>query len=1043
MSEIKNIEMEKIENLMSSKMVRRTMMAVMVCLLGMMTAMAQPGGRGFGMKTKAEGTIVDSKTQEPLYAATVKVTSADGGTGTFGITDSIGHFTFEVERPGKYTLEFSYVGYKPLTKEVSIWPGRGAKLGTFKLEEDATYLKEVESVARNQRVKQNGDTIVYNADAYKVQDGATAEDLVKKMPGIEVTNEGVKAQGETVEKVLVDGKSFFENDPKLALKTLPAEVVQSVSVFDKKSDQAEFTGFDDGNTVKAMDLTTKSYRRNGVFGKVYGSVGNNFDFNNLYWNGGFNLNVFSGNRRISLLGMSNNVNQQNFTFDDLQSAGGGFGGFGGRMMMRMGGVSGVSRANAFGLNYNDSFLDDKLEVQGSYFFNQLRTVSENETQTDYYPVEADSAKGIAAIPNKASLSNSNGLSHRYNHNFNMRIMYKPTDKDQFIFRPSVTLQKSDNLSESHSTQWYGTLDSILSLTDAQRAKLDKINYSNEYSQNDNTSWNITGQLTWRHKFDTNGRTLSSELRGSTSGDNSTANSVRTGSALRLDEAFRNTDSENRSWSAGGNLQYTEPLGQLGQLSLRYNFNYNQSDRDYTVGYDNHPLVDDNYSQFHTSMDSIDSRNSSTYLQKNLRQGGELGIRLHTETINLMGGVSVEASHLEGEQDYFAWNETLYGKNPSFNTSRNYLSVLPNIRLEWSPVQGTSVNIDYRARTSNPSIQNLQEVVNNSNPLNYSTGNKDLDQSQSHNIGLRFIHSNMETATNIMLFANYSFQLDAIGTQQFTNYSDVVMPLTEISWINALNAQDRAQYENLSLARGASFSRPINMSGNKSAMVGFSYGFPWDLVMSNVNLGLNANYSVSPTQQFYYTVDTLTKKFQVTDFTSKIKNFSLSPRIFIASNISQDLDFSLSYSPTYQKVTDKVNKANNNEYFNQNANARINWTFWKNFTLEQDLNYSYYGGASMPSVVDEWVWNMSFGKKFLKKNAGEIKLQIYDVLNSRTGYSRSVGSNGITHSYNNYMPRYFMLTFTYKIANYKSSSAMKERRGGGGFGGGRGFGGPMF
>ena len=143
---------------------------VMFLLTFVTFGFAQPGGRGFGMKTTAEGTIVDSKTQEPLYAATVKVTSADGGTGTFGITDSIGYFTFEVERPGKYTLEFSYVGYKPLTKEVSIWPGRGAKLGTFKMEEDATYLKEVESVARNQRVKQNGDTIVYNADAYKVQD---------------------------------------------------------------------------------------------------------------------------------------------------------------------------------------------------------------------------------------------------------------------------------------------------------------------------------------------------------------------------------------------------------------------------------------------------------------------------------------------------------------------------------------------------------------------------------------------------------------------------------------------------------------------------------------------------------------------------------------------------------------------------------------------------------------------------------------------------------------------------------------------------------
>ena len=973
------------------------------------------------------------------------MTSADGGTGTFGITDSIGQFKFEVDRPGKYTLEFSYVGYKPLTKEVNIWPGRGAKLGTFKMEEDATYLKEVESVARNQRVKQNGDTIVYNADAYKVQDGATAEDLVKKMPGIEVTNEGVKAQGETVEKVLVDGKSFFENDPKLALKTLPAEVVQSVSVFDKKSDQAEFTGFDDGNTVKAMDLTTKAYRRNGVFGKVYGSLGDNFDLDNIYWNAGFNLNIFSGNRRVSLLAMSNNVNQQNFTFDDLQSAGGGFGGFGGRMMMRMGGQSGVSRANAFALNFNDSYLDDKLEIQGSYNYNQLRTVNENETQYDYNKVDSTKKSGVE-IPKSAGISNRNSLSHNYNHSFNMRIMYKPTEKDQFIFRPSVTMQKSDANSYSNESRWMTSLDSILGLSDLQRADRTQMNsYSRTLSQSDNESWNVNGMLTWRHRFDKNGRTLSSEIRGQYSGNNSTSNSINLGSSIRQGTIFKNNDSEQKNWSAGGNLQYTEPIGQLGQLSVRYNVNYRQSDRETSIGYDaygNNP-IDYNYSQFHTGMDSLDSRNSSKYLQKNLTQGGELGIRLHTETINLMGGINFEASHLTGEQDYFAWNTATHGKDPSFNTTRNYFSILPNMRFEWSPIQGTSINVDYRARTSNPSIQNLQETVTSSTNMHYSTGNKDLDQTTSHNVGLRFIHSNMETATNIMLFANYGFSDGNIGNEIITNYADREMPLTEIGWVKKLSDEKQEQYRNLMLAKGGSFTRPINMDGSRNAMVGFSYGFPWDLVMSNVNLGMNANYSVNPSQLAYYTYDTLTNKFNVTEFTSKVKNFSLSPRIFIASNISQDLDFSISYSPTYSKVTDKANKANNNEYFNQNANARINWTFWKNFTLEQDLTYSYYGGASMPSVIDEWIWNMSFGKKFLKKNAGEIKLQIYDVLNSRTGYSRSVGNDAITHSYNNFMPRYFLLTFTYKIANYKSSSAMKERQRGGGFGGGFGGPGPRF
>jgi len=441
---------------------------------------------------------------------------------------------------------------------------------------------------------------------------------------------------------------------------------------------------------------------------------------------------------------------------------------------------------------------------------------------------------------------------------------------------------------------------------------------------------------------------------------------------------------------------------------------------------------------HTGMDSIDGRNSSKYISTNLRHGAELGYRLHTETINMMGGLNLQASRLDGEQDYYAWDETTMGQNPNFNTSRNYFSVLPNMRFEWSPVQGTSVNVDYRARTSNPSISNLQELVNTSNPMSYTTGNKDLDQSTSHNVNVRFIHSNMEKATNIMLFANYSFQMDYIGTQYVTNYSDASLPMTEISWINALSAEQQKQYQNLSLAKGATFSRPVNMDGYRNASVGLSYGFPWDLVMSNVNLGLNANYSITPSQQLYYTYDSISSQFHATDFTSKVKNFSISPRLFISSNISQDLDFSLSYSPTYQKVTDEVNDNNNYEYFNQSANARLNWTFWKNFTLEQDLSYTYYGGASMPSVIDEWIWNMSVGKKFGKKNSTEVKLQIYDLLNQRTGYSRNVSSTGITQSYTNYMPRYFMLTVSYKIANYKSSSELKERRRGGG-----GFGGPRF
>ncbi len=1010
---------------------------IMVLFLGLGAVMAQPRGRNF--KVTAEGNIVDSKTSEPLFAATVKVVSADGGTGTFCLSDSVGHFEFEVERPGKYSLEFTFVGYKPLNKEVNVWPGRGAKLGTFKMEEDQKYLKEVETVARNQRVKQKGDTIEYNADAYKVQDGATAEDLVSKMPGIEVTNEGVKAQGETVEKLLVDGKSFFENDVKQGLKSLPAEVVDRVKVFDKKSDQAEFTGFDDGNTVKAMDLKTKAYRRNGVFGKVYGSLGNNFDFDSPYWNFGTNLNVFSGNRRFSILAMSNNVNQQDFTFDDLMSTG-GMRGMGGRFGARMGGQAGVSRANAVSINYNDSYLDDKLTVQGNYSFNNTRTVHETENYTDNFAV-LDSATNMRRY--NSSISTTNSLSHNYNHRFDMNISYKPSDRDEFIFRPSLSLQKSDSRSYSDSRSWEMALDSVQAMTDAWRdIQANMFNYSRNHSVSDNTSWNANGQLTWRHKFDKAGRTLSSMINGSVSGSDQESNAIRLGSPrnVRPGESFRNSESNQKNWHMGGNLQYTEALGESSQLSVRYNVNYSQSDRDNKVGFDNdfgYGEVPYTYNVFHTDLDSLDGQNTSKYISKNLRHGGELAYRYRTENFNVMAGLNLEATRQDGEQDNYAWIETPTRKNPSYNTTLQYFSVLPNVRMEWRPWTGGSINVDYRARTSNPSIGNLQETVNTSNPLSYSTGNKNLEQTTSHNIGIRLIHSNMETATNFMVFANFTVEDGHIGSEQFVNYDSVPLPLTELSSIKAMSAKEQEQYQNLALGKGASFSRPVNLGGSRSANANFSYGFPLDLLMSNVNVSLGGSYNESATRKTYYNSYDKVTGWSITEFSAKQRSYALTPRVFITSNISQDLDFRIGYSLSYAKTNNAINKANNTETLNQNANAKLTWTFWKGFTTEQELTYNYNGGASMPKVVDEWIWNMSIGRKFLKKNAAELKLQIYDLLKSRTGYSQNISAYSFSQSYTNYMPRYFMLTFSYKIANYKSSSDLKERPGRGGFGGGFG------
>jgi hypothetical protein len=959
------------------------------------------------MNITASGYIVDEKTGEGLYAATVKVTSADGGTGTFGITDSIGKFEFTVERPGKYTLDFSYVGYKAMTKEVNIWPGRGASLGKFKMAEDLRTLQEVSAVARSQRVKQVGDTVVYNADAYKVMDGASAEELVAKMPGIEVTDDGVKAQGETVEKILVDGKAFFENDPKLALKTLPAEVVQSVAVFDKKSDQAEFTGFDDGNTVKAMDLTTKSYRRNGVFGKVYGGGGLDTDANG-YYNAGFNLNFFNGDRRISMLGMTNNVNQQNFSFDDLQSSG-GMGGRGGGMGNRVSWQQGVSRANAFGLNFNNTYLDDKLDVQGSYFFNMTRTYLDDSISNDYINLD------------RSSMQTDNKVSHNYSHRLDMRISYKPNDENEIMFRPSFNYQKTDGDGVTKNTTWNYALDSVTA-----NPALPYQNYTETRTLSDSHSWNAGGSLLWRHKFAKNGRTISINFDGSVSGSESNSDNDK---LLNSKQTYQGSDSDTKNYRLGGNVMWTEPIATNQQLSLRYATEFTHSSTDRTVGYYNDAAFND--------LDSIDTNNSNKYISDYTRHSGELGYRLNTDYIRFNAGLNFQYAELDGEQNYLYWQQTAaQPTDPSYTTSKSFTSLLPNLRFEWNPVQGTQLHINYRASSSAPSISSLQQSVNTGNELSYSTGNPDLDQSVRHSIRARFMRSNAEMATNLMFYGSYTFQQDYIGTQYLTNNSSETVALDQ------MKGYEDSRFAGLNLISGARISRPVNMSGYRQADAGLTYGFPLDLIMSNVNFGVNMNYNIQPSQQLYYTGTTSAGQQEYLTFDSKIRNFSVSPTLAIMSNISSDLDFAIHYSPSFQKVKDTENESNNYDYLTHNLNVRLNWVFWRGFTMEHTFNYKYYTGSSMSESLSDYTWNASLGKKFLKNNVAELKLQAYDILNTRTGYNRSITDSYISRSYVNYMPRYFMLTFTYKIANYKgvasksSNSGNNRREGGmGGPGGG--------
>ena len=985
----------------SSPLWHRVLCVLCLLHLGIGMLMAQPAG-GRNMRIVARGSCVDSKTNEPLIGAAVRVTSADGRVGTFGICDSIGQFAFEVPFPGKYTLEATYVGYKPLSKDISIYPGRGSRIGTLRLTEDPRQLAEVETVARDQRMRQVGDTIVYNAEAYKVADGATAEDLVGKMPGIEVTDEGIKAQGETVQRLTVDGKSFFENDPKMALRTLPAEVVQSVSVFDKKSDQAEFTGFDDGNTVKAMDVSTRSYRRNGIFGRIHGGAGGDLAFDDALYSAGFNLNFFDGNQRISLLAMSNNINQQNFSFDDLQASGGRGGGARGGMGNRVGSQNGVSRANAVGLNYNNSFLDDRLDIQGSYTFKQTRTETRDSTFDDYINTP------------RASISQNARLSHNYSHNLEGRITFRVNDRNQVIFRPTLNLQLTDANSLSDRVTWKTALDDVLSSPDTYRTDPTRWQSSTHTrSTSEGNSWNMGGNLVWRHRFETPGRTLSMGLSGQLSASSNDAHYVKDVNRRGDYYQQQNSDTRNANWS--GNLQWTETLAEHQQLSLRYNIRYQQSTNDRCISF----FDDESFLALKDTLAAgYDAANTNRYTRLSMQNSGEVAWRMRTTHWNMTANLEFEASHQAGEQDYYLDHQLSIPR-----VSKTYYSVLPSARIEWRSDNGTQVELNYRSSSSNPSIANLQQSVNTSDELHYSTGNPSLDQSIGHSIRLRFIHTNREQATNVQVNGEFRTQ-ERIGTQYLTNNSSQPVSLTLAGHDYGY---DTPQFVGLVLAPGARISRPINMHGAQTARLGLTYGFPLDLLWSNANLSLDGSYSTSPTVQLYYDVDAKTGLGAVANLSSEVQQWNLNPRLHLSSNISQDLDFALQYQPSWRWVVDGAKETRSYNYISHRLNARLNWTFWRGFTTEQTLNYMYYGGSSMNQTRKEWVWNASLGRKFLRGNKAEVRIQAYDILNTQSGYRQSVSDSYVRDSYYNFMPRHLLLSFSYKISNYRGVAEGRSGR----------------
>ena len=906
------------------------------------------------------GHVADAKDTSSLPGVTVILTNtADTNNKTGSTTDANGNFGIDNVKPGNYSLRLDYVGYKSFYRRITI-ADKDFTAGTIAMKTLSNELKGVTVTGKQIRAEQTGDTSQFHADAYKTHPDATAEDLITKMPGVTSDNTGVKVNGESVQQVYVDGKPFFGTDPSLAVKNLPAEVIDKIQVFDKLSDQATFTGFDDGNSQKTMNIVTKRNKSEGTFGKVYAGYGTD----DRYIAGG-SLNIFNGDQRITILGLSNNINQQNFSAQDVlgisggsgQNRGGGGGGrgnFGGGSSASnffVGQQGGITNTNSFGLNYSDSW-GKKIKVSGSYFFNNTDNTTNTELVRNYF-TSADSTNVYH--------ENDNNEAKNFNHRFNLRFEYTIDSFNSIIFTPGVSFQ------QNNTTGYTIANDSIAQLPPR---------LTNNNSNANNNGYSSSDNLLIQHKFKKPRRTISFNIN--TSLNEKTGNgSYYSNDVLNTDTTIRDQHNTlyNNSNTVSSSISYTEPVGKKGQLMFNYSPSVAKSKADKET-YDKGVATQ--------QYDSLDAQFSNKYNNTYTTQKGGLSYRVGDKKMSFNIGTNVQYATLNGSQQF----------PNTFSLEKSFPSVLPSAFFNYRFADGRNLRIMYRTNTQAPSITQLQDVVDITNPILLKTGNAALKQDYEQTFILRYGLTKAKTAHNFFLNLYATYINDYIGN---ATYSSMIRDTTFIDPLTST-----ATF----IKKSSQLTRPVNLDGYVNMRSFITYGLPAEFIKCNLNLNGGFNFTRTPGI--------------VNNMLNFTNNYIPSFGMVLSSNVSEKLDFTLSYSGNYNIVNNTTQSKANNNYYNHTASFKINYIFKERLVINTNIAESYYTAFSSTGNQDFYLWNAYLAYKFLKNKALEARISAYDILNQNKSISRTVTETYIENNVTQVLQQYFIFQLTYTIRNFKGA-----------------------
>ena len=964
------------------------LLVVALCHVGMLVAQDK--------RVKITGNVTDYETAEPVIAATIQLLSMPDSTFLSGATtDMKGDFemTHRLSQ-GSYGLKVSFVGYGDLYRHFVVEGGTNrVRFDSLRMKTDALLLQEAVIEAQMAQVQISEDTVIFNAEAFRVAEGSMLEELIRKLPGYEVAEDGtVTYNGKTVSKILVDGKEFFSEDKSIAMKNLPANMVKKVKSYEKKSDLAEITGIDDGEEELVLDLTVKADAKKGWFSNIdlgYGRPTQEtaYGIHNLYTVKSM-INRFKENEHYSVILSTNNVNDNGFP-------GGGRGGRGGGNGLNQSSMGGFSLARNLGEEIEKNKYQFQLGGGVRFFHNNSDVQSMTASET------------FLTHGNNNSFSNShsqsNNESMRVNADF--RIEWRPDTMTNIIFRPSVGYSKSGNTSVNRSATFnedpYDILD--VKFADEDYEPLDsawvdesRVNYNERQSGGENESTTVNGRLQINRKLNSEGRNFTLSLNGGYSEGMSYSSSTSfTRFYQRGDSTStinRYSDTPTKTYNYNARAMWSEPLWEATFLQLSYQFSYRYNDSQRST-YELPELLEgwnlpdwmlpDDYDRYR----SEELSRLATY--ENFDHDVTAQLRLIREKYNMNVGFTLLPQRSKMNYQYM---------NRDIDTVRTVFNFTPTMNFRYRWTKQRSLRINYRGRSGQPSMTDLLPITDDSNPLNITMGNPGLKPTFNNSLNVQFQDFNVERLQNISANIRFNSTLNSI--------------------VNKITYNEET---------GGRISQPTNLDGwwsNWSTGAGVAYNTALPNQRYKVSSSTNVNYNY---QEGYVRTATATGDFPL----AATRSLSLSERL--TGTYQNDwLEITLQGSLNYNRARNNLQPtANRDTYiFSYGPSTNIQLPWW-GLKISSNIDMNSRHGFSDPEFnTDELIWNAQLSKSFLAQNAATVSVQFYDILGQLSNVSRVINATMRSDTWYNTVNSYFMVHFVYRLNLFGDKESRREGRKGG-------------